>query len=67
MNYSFKKGIIKGLVSLLSIGGSFLALTVFSDMTLWGLLEQYVKPLIGSLTVGGLITVAINYLKVKSK
>ena len=66
MEYSFKKGFIKGLISLLSIAGTFVAFTAFSDMTLWVLLEQYLKPLLGSLSVGGLITITINYLKVKT-
>lgn len=62
--YSFKKGIVKGLISLLSVTGAILALTAFSDITLWELVEKYLKPVLGSLTVGGLITIVINYLKV---
>lgn len=67
MTYSLRKGIIKGLISLLSIGGAFLALTAFSDMTLWGLLETYLKPILGSLTVGGLVTMCLNWLKIRGK
>lgn len=67
MKYSFKKGAVKGLVSLLSIGGAIVAFAGFSDLTIWGLLEQYVKPVLGSLTVGGVITIAVNYVKVKSE
>lgn len=67
MEYSFKKGAIKGLISLLSVGGAFIAFTTFADLTLWGLLEQYLKPVLGGLTVGGCITIAINWLKVKNK
>lgn len=65
--YSFAKGLGKGLVSLLAIAGSFVALAGFSDLTLWGLLEQYLKPLLGSLSVGGAITMLLNYIKVKSQ
>lgn len=65
--YSFTKGLGKGLVSLLAIAGAFIALAGFSDLTLWGLLEQYLKPILGSLTVGGAITMLLNYIKVKSK
>lgn len=67
MKYSFKTGLIKWLISLLSVAGMVLAFTAFSDMTLWGLLEQYLKPILGSLTIGGGITLLINWLKVKSK
>ena len=67
MEYSFKKGLVKGLISLLSIVGAGLAFTAFSDITIWGLLEQYLKPILGSLTVGGCITIAINFLKVRGK
>ena len=65
MNYSFKKGIYKGLLSLLAIGGGIIAFAGFSDLTIWGLLEQYLKPVLGSLTVGGVIAVAINFFKFK--
>lgn len=67
MTYSFTKGLSKGLVSVLVVGGAIIAFAGFSDLTIWGLLEQYLKPLLGSLTVGGALTVAINYIKVKSK
>lgn len=67
MQYSFKKGLVKGLISLLSIIGAGLAFTAFSDMTIWAVLEQYLKPILGSLTVGGCVTIAINWLKVRNK
>lgn len=63
--YSFKKGFWKGALSLLSIGGALLAFSGFADVTVWGLAEEYIKPLIGSLSVGGIITIAINWIKVK--
>lgn len=65
--YSFTKGLGKGLVSLLAIAGSFIAFAGFSELTLWGLLEQYLKPVLGSLSVGGAITMLLNYIKVKSQ
>ncbi len=61
--YSFKIGVSKGILSLLAIFGAFIAFIGFSDMTLWDLIVTYVKPLLGSLTVGGVITIAINYIK----
>ena len=63
--YSFLIGLGKGLLSLLAIGGELVAFAGFSDLSIWALLEQYAKPVLGSLTVGGAITVAINWLKFK--
>lgn len=65
--YSFKIGFTKGLLSLLSIAGAFVAFVGFSDLTLWELLETYVKPLVGSLTIGGLITMLVNYIKIRKQ
>lgn len=67
MQYSFKKGLAKGLVSVLSMAGAWLAFTGFSDVSIWALLENYLKPVIGSLTVGGLIAMGANYAKIKMK
>lgn len=64
--YSFTKGLAKGGVSVLTVLAAFVAFTSFSDMTLWGLLETYLKPVLGSLTVAGVITMGINWLKVRS-
>lgn len=65
MEYSFTKGLTKGAVSLIAITGAMVAFAGFSDLTIWGLLEQYLKPVLGSLTVGGAITMLMNYIKVK--
>jgi hypothetical protein len=67
MEYSIKKGFSKGLVSLVAISGSLFAFAGFSDITIWMLLEQYLKPVLSSLTVGGAITMVLNYLKVKNQ
>lgn len=63
--YSLKKGGIKFIISVLTIVGAGLAFTAFADMTLWGILEKYLKPILKGLTVGGSITLILNYLKVK--
>lgn len=47
----------------MAVGGGLVAFTGFSDLTIWGLLEQYLKPALGGLTVGGAIAVAVNYFK----
>ena len=67
MQYSFKKGLGKGVLAALTVALSFVTLAGFSDLTIWGLMEQYLKPVVGSITVGGLFMMAINYIKVKSK
>lgn len=66
MTYSIKKGLIKGFISIGTIVVAGLAFTQFADMSIWTIIETYAKPLLGSLTIGGAITMMINYLKVKS-
>jgi hypothetical protein len=66
MQYSFKKGFLKGALSLLAVGGAIVAFAGFQDVSLWTLVENYIKPLLGSLTVGGVITIAVNYIKFKT-
>jgi hypothetical protein len=63
--YSLKKGITKGAVSALTVTAALVTFAGFSDLTIWELIEKYIKPLVGSATVGGLITMALNYIKVK--
>ena len=63
--YSFKTGFFKGLLSLLAILGALAAFAGFNDVSVWDLLSKYLQPVIGSLTVGGAITIAVNYFKFK--
>ncbi len=65
MEYSFKKGLGKGALQLLTVAGALAAFAGFSEITLWDLVVSYIKPVIGSLTVGGAIAVAINFVKFK--
>lgn len=64
--YSFKKGLAKGAVQLLTVAAALIAFAGFSDLAIWDLVVTYVKPVIGSLTVGGIVAVAINFLKYHS-
>lgn len=64
--YSFQKGLGKGVVSVLVIAGAFAAFSGFADFTIWQLLESYLKPVVGALTVGGALSMAINYVKFKT-
>lgn len=63
--YSFKKGLVKAIVTALTVGISIVAFAGFSDLTIWGLLETYLKPLVGGMTVGALLKLALNWVKVK--
>lgn len=65
MQYSFKKGLVKGATSTLAIAGAMVAFAGFSDLTIWSLVEQYLKPVLSGLSVGAAITMVSNYIKVK--
>ena len=61
--YSLKTGLWKGIkFALIGVSG-LVVFTGFSDLTLWGLLETYLKPALGSLSVGGVIAFALNWMK----
>ncbi len=69
--YSFWIGLRKTAIQVAIFGGSmalvFLAFAnqALLDAPLWALVEQYLKPLLGSLTLGGAITLGVNWLKNK--
>lgn len=65
--YSFTKGLSKGFLSILIMSSSMVAFAGFSDVTIWGLLENYLQPIVGSLTVGTVLAMAINYIKIKNQ
>ena len=67
MNYSLKKGAWKGFVSGMTVLVAMVAFAGFSDLTIWSLIETYLKPMLGTVTVGGLLTMVLNYAKVKSQ
>ncbi len=65
--YSFKIGAWKGIVSALTILLAVIVFAGLSDLTIWELMVQYVKPLLGSMTVGGLLTFGINWAKNRTR
>ena len=66
MNYSFKKGFFKGLTSVLLAVISVVSVTAFADLNLWTLVETYGKEALSSVTVLGVLTMLLNYAKVKA-
>ncbi len=66
MQYSLKKGVEKGATSGLVVLLSIVTFAGLADVAIWDFIEQQVEPLFGSVTFGALITMAINYFKVKN-
>ena len=64
--YSLKKGFYKGLLSLVSVAVFLIAFTKFGDLSIWSLLEEYLKPVLGAMTISGAITMLRNWVKFKS-
>jgi len=65
--YSFKIGFKKGLIAALTAAASLAAFAGFSDVTLWDLVVEYIKPVLGSVTVGGLFAMLLNYIKIRKQ
>lgn len=63
--YDFKTGLGKGLKFILTALIAIVSITGFSDVTLWDLLTQYLKPLLGTLSIGGVLAFLNNFVKVK--
>lgn len=69
--YSLSVGVRKSLIQVALFGVSalvmFLAYSHQALLTtpLWVLAEQYIKPVLGTLSLGGLLTLAVNWLKNK--
>mgnify|MGYP001564544893 CR=1 FL=1 len=64
-NYDYKQGALKGVKFVLTALVALAVASGFSEVTLWELLEKYLKPLLGTLSVGGLLAITQNYVKVK--
>lgn len=64
--YSLKRGFYKGFLSLISVAGFLVAFAKFGDIQIWALLEEYLKPILGAMTISGAITMLMNWVKFKS-
>lgn len=67
MQYSIKKGLWKGLKTILLVAVTAVSVSTFADIDLWQILVTYVKPVLSGVTVLGALTMLLNYVKVKSK
>lgn len=63
--YSLTKGLGKGIIWILTVAVSFLTVSGYADISVWDLVEQHIKPIVGTLTLGGFLTMTLNYLKVR--
>lgn len=65
MQYSLSKGLKKGIGTALMVLFSLVVFAGFSDIPVWGLIVRYIQPIVGTMTVGGVLTLAINFVKIK--
>lgn len=63
--YSFKTGFGKALLYSLSSLGVMATFMGYYDVSIADMITKHVLPLVGSVTVGGLITLVINFVKFK--
>ena len=61
--YSFKKSLAKGAMFVLQAAATLVIVTGVSDIALWDLIEQHIRPIIGGVTIGGAIAIATNFVK----
>ena len=65
MNYDIKTGLGKGIKFALTGIAALALVSGFSELTLWGLLETYLKPILGIISVGAVLAWLQNLVKVK--
>ncbi len=62
-SYSFKKSFGKGALFVLQMAATVVLVTGVSDIQLWDLIEQHVKPIFAGVSIGGAIAIATNFVK----
>lgn len=62
-SYSFKKSLGKGVLFVLQMTATIVVVTGVSDIQLWDLVEQYIKPILTGISIGGVIAIATNFVK----
>ena len=73
MKYSFATGIVKALTQVSIFALSFIGVYVainykeLNDSSVADVVAAVFRNIFGSLTVGGLITLLVNYIKIKSQ
>lgn len=64
--YSFKKGLGKGIISMLAIlSGILMMNSQIADINIFDFVVNHLRPIVGSLTVGAAVTMLLNWTKVK--
>lgn len=61
-DYRFTKSLKKAAGWIIGAAIFLVGFTAFSDVQLWALLETYVRPILGTMTVMGALRVALNYV-----
>ena len=61
--YSVKKGLKKGLLFILNFAIVAVGVLGVSDVNIWDLVVEYIKPVVGGLTFGGLLIIVQNFVK----
>lgn len=57
--YKFLAGAVSGILVLLTLAG-------LTDITLWSILETYLKPVLATITISGLFGSVLNALKFRA-
>jgi hypothetical protein len=65
MNYSFTKGFWKAVKKALSFALLVAVFFNLAENNIWDLVVHYIKPILETMTIGGVITLALNFIKTK--
>ena len=62
-SYSFTKSLGKAAMFILQAAATLVLVTGVSDIQLWDLVEQHIKPIFAGVSIGGAIAIATNFVK----